>query len=172
MCQECANYVPRVPRPYTPAAGFDRGNAAEFRRIYGLQPLTSMERALIAPNRLYVEVLQLFATIAASAAAAGGGGGSSAAARARVGGQLAFRGHTIAIPHDGPQVATTLPRQDAPIQVVFVGTHRPSPAALKAAIKTRVQSAKVLQWLRALKAIGHVALNGVEVIDDEAAVYR
>ena len=171
LCSQCAGMVRRPSVPvYSPAGGFDPGRLNIFMERFGLVPLSSLERTLIAPIRLYAEVIMLYPAEATSVLNVHHPGTAAAAAATRPDqrrgpGQRAFRGNVISLPHDGPQVAESLPSSGEDIRVYFVGTTVPKDA-LRTAVRGFVNGGRVQKWLSALKAINHPAYAAVVVADN------
>ena len=145
LCKLCEQATKTVPWPVAHICyknGFDLGS---FKRI-GLPALSLVESQMISKVRH-------FSTIA------------------KFKGFLpdfqAISGHYISFPHDGPKVATSLPRQDVlqSFAVVFVGSKKQYADRRKfIAEQLQVRLPVMLAWLRFLKVV-HPSYHDV-VIDD------
>ena len=156
VCGTCGDALRKDHVPvHTPAGGFDAGKLDVFMVAQALEPLTSIERTLISPIRMYAEILILYPAAASSAQRRGGPGP----------GQRAFRGNVISLPHDGPQVAALLPSSGTDVRVFFVGTSVPKDA-LRTAIKGFVNAGRVRKWLEAFRSIGHPGYTDVPIAAD------
>lgn len=143
---------------YSIAAGCDYGRP----HMIGLHPLSVIEQTLLAAHRVFGQIVKLVAPF-----------GMGPAVR-----QSAFTGHTIVFPHDGPsRLITHFPDVTdihQSISVMFVGTRdqwsntRANPTVMS---KFRgifeVRPAVLLQWLRALRSVGHPLYQNIDICDKD-----
>ena len=150
MCVSCHRQLfSKKKRPCMPPHSIAAGK--HFGRLGDLPALTDMEERMLARVRTTVNTVKLVSTTSGAAS------------------QWGIRGHTISIPHEGPEVlATRLPDVKAltGTKVIFVGKQTELDA-VRCNPKTRQQVERVfqprwdalVQWLRVLKAVNPLYAN-------------
>ena len=159
ICVSCHRQLfSKKKRPCMPPHSIAAGK--HFGRLGDLPALTDMEERMLARVRTTVNTVKLVSTTSGAAS------------------QWAIRGHTISIPHEGPEVlASRLPDVKAltGTKVIFVGKQTELDA-VRCNPKTRQQVERVfqprwdalVQWLRVLKAVNPLYAN--IVIDETEPV--
>ena len=150
ICVSCHRQLfSKKKRPCMPPHSIAAGK--HFGRLGDLPALTDMEERMLARVRTTVNTVKLVSTTSGAAS------------------QWGIRGHTISIPHEGPEVlASQLPDVKAltGTKVIFVGKQTELDA-VRCNPKTRQQVERVfqprwdalVQWLRVLKAVNPLYAN-------------